>query len=157
MNKMRILIIDDNEAIHESFAKIFAERNENKEMLELSRSLFENTTTNIKEESEIAIELNSAYQGQEGVEMVQKSIQDHMPYVLAFVDIRMPPGLDGIETIAKIWELDPNIKMVICTAHSDYALDDMRTKLNNSKNFLVLKKPFDVIEIQQIVHAFAPR
>ena len=51
---------------------------------------------------ETSFELDSAYQGQEGFEMVKRALAEHRPFALAFVDVRMPPGWDGIETIARM-------------------------------------------------------
>ena len=80
--------------------------------------------------------LDSAYQGQEGLALVQQSIQDHQPYAVAFVDIRMPPGWDGVETTQKLWEVDPNLQVVICTAYSDYSWDELISKVGNSDRLL---------------------
>lgn len=64
-------------------------------------------------------------------------------YAMAFVDMRMPPGWDGIETIEKIWAIYPDLQMVICTAYSDYTLEDMIARLGQTDRFVLLKKPFD--------------
>src|SRR5262249_49740759 len=75
------------------------------------------------------------------------------PYAMAFVDVRMPPGWDGIETIGRIWEVDPEVQIVVCTAYADYSWEEMRAKVGHPDNLLVLKKPFDNIEVQQLAHA----
>jgi PAS domain S-box-containing protein len=72
---------------------------------------------------------------------------------MAFVDVRMPPGWDGIETISHLWEADPDLQVVICTAYSDYDLDQIVAKLGLTDKFLVLKKPFDTIEVLQLANA----
>ena len=63
--------------------------------------------------------MESAYQGVEGVQLLRQALEKGEPYAMAFVDMRMPPGIDGIETIIKLWELDSDLQVVICTAHSD--------------------------------------
>jgi CheY-like chemotaxis protein len=95
-------------------------------------------------------ELTSAYQGQEGLDLAQKAVQAGLPYATAFVDVRMPPGFDGIETTARIWQIDPALEIVICTAYSDYSWDDLSSKLNHSDKFLILKKPFEIEEVLQL-------
>ena len=89
--------------------------------------------------------------------MVQQALAEKRPYAMAFVDVRMPPGWDGVETIARIWEVDPSVQIVVCTAYSDYAWDDMRAKVGQPDSMLVLKKPFDNIEVQQIAHALTKK
>ncbi len=62
----------------------------------------------------------------------------------------MPPGIDGLETIKQMWALDPAIQVVICTGHSDYSWNEIRERLRACDRFLILKKPFDSSEIQQM-------
>src|SRR5438094_9421360 len=79
------------------------------------------------------------------------------PYAMAFVDVRMGPGWDGIETTAKLWEAYPDLQVVICTAHSDYSWDDMVAKLGYSERLVILKKPFDNVEVQQLANALTQK
>jgi PAS domain S-box-containing protein len=72
---------------------------------------------------------------------------------MALVDVRMPPGWDGVETIGRLWRVDPHLQAVICTAYSDYSWTDIVRRLGNSDNLLILKKPFDNIEVIQLAHA----
>ena len=67
----------------------------------------------------------------------------------------MPPGWDGVETFQEIWQVDPYIQMVICTAYSDYSWDETIKKLGESENLLILKKPFDVIEVRQLAYSLS--
>jgi PAS domain S-box-containing protein len=69
----------------------------------------------------------------------------------------MPPGWDGIETIARIWEVDPELQIVVCTAYADYSWEEMRAKVGQPDSLLVLKKPFDNIEVQQVAHALTKK
>ena len=97
--------------------------------------------------------VDSAFQGEEALEMVQKSELQNAPYSLVFMDIRMPPGWDGIETIRRIWEQYPHIEMVICTAYSDYSWEEILNKIGNSDLLLFLRKPFDTVAVKQMALA----
>jgi two-component system, sensor histidine kinase and response regulator len=77
-------------------------------------------------------------------------LQENHPYAMAFVDVRMPPGWDGVETTAKIWQKYPDLQVVICTAYSDYSWEEMLKKLGYSDRLIILKKPFDNIEVLQL-------
>ncbi len=101
--------------------------------------------------------MESAYQGEEGVELVRAALDKGQPYAMAFVDMRMPPGMDGLETIIKLWELDSDLQVVICTAHSDYGWHDLQAKLGSSDRLLILKKPFDIIEVRQMAEALCAK
>src|SRR3989442_8479086 len=87
---------------------------------------------------------------------VQADLTDN-PYLLAFVDVRMPPGMDGIRTIKKIWEHVPGLPCVICTAFSDYNWEDISIHLGGSGNLYILKKPFDAVEVLQMAQAIAEK
>jgi len=98
-------------------------------------------------------DIDSAYQGQEGLALVEKSLIEQRPYSMAFVDVRMPPGWDGIETIQHIWKCHPDLQVVICTAYSDHSWDEIIRRLGKSDSLLILKKPFDNVEVLQLAHA----
>jgi len=152
----RILVIDDNAAIHQDFKKIFeAPSNASSKLNGYEAALFGSSAEAVVRRP--VFEIDSAYQGAEGVEMAGQALQDGRPYAMAFVDVRMPPGLDGIETTAKLWEIYPDLQIVICTAFSDYSLDDMLAKLGHSDRFVILKKPFDNVEVLQLAIALTEK
>src|ERR1700744_3558049 len=143
----RILVIDDNPAIHEDFRKILCKPKASGELADAEAALFGEETAPIKMPE---FQIDSAYQGQEGLAMIEQSLQEGRPYAMAFVDVRMPPGWDGVESTAKIWEKYPDLQVVICTAYSDYSWEEMLKKLGYSDRLVILKKPFDNIEVLQL-------
>ena len=146
----RILTIDDNPAIHEDFRKLFAGQRQTSVEFDRLESAVLGGTSHFSLAQ--PFELESANQGQEGLEKVKAAMAADRPFALAFVDVRMPPGWDGLETIEQLWKVDPELQVVICTAYSDHSWDDIRKFLGNSDGLLVLKKPFDAIEALQIAH-----
>jgi two-component system sensor histidine kinase/response regulator len=151
----RILVVDDNEAIHQDFRKILQCDPEIDSGLSESRAaLFGEVAAPAARQT---FEIDSAFQGEEGLELVLRALAENRPYSLAFVDVRMPPGWDGIETIARIWERDSDVQVVICTAYSDYSWNEMLEKLGQSDRLVVLKKPFDNIEVQQLASALTEK
>ena len=151
----RILVIDDNRAIHEDFRKILAPIAENKTSLAAAEfALFGETPL---AQSELTFEIDSAFQGQEGLAFIHRALEEKRPYAMAFVDVRMPPGWDGIETIARIWKEYPDLQVVVCTAYSDYSWEEMVEKLGHSDRLVILKKPFDNIEVLQLANALTEK
>src|SRR5215475_5694706 len=151
----RILIVDDNESIHSDFHNILCPDDVDQTTVnEMEAVLFEETA---QPERPNSFELDSAFQGKEGLEMVKKALEEGRPYAMAFVDVRMPPGWDGIETIARIWQVDPDLQIVVCTAYADYSWEEIRAKVGQPDSLLVLKKPFDNIEVQQLAHALTKK
>ena len=146
----RILIVDDNAAIHEDFKKILApEAADSQAIDDLESLIFGDAAP----ETQTHFELAHAHQGQEALVRVEKSLADGQPFAMAFVDIRMPPGWDGIETITRLWAVNPELQVVICTAYSDYGWDSITQRLGSSDSLVILKKPFDHVEALQLAHA----
>ncbi|MDE3068777.1 MAG: response regulator [Verrucomicrobiota bacterium] len=148
MNK--ILIIDDNPTIHQDIRKILCPPESDPQFSELEAELFD-APPETKTKAEFQVD--SAFQGQEGFAKVRQALAEGAPYALAFVDVRMPPGWDGIETIRHIWDQYPELQVVICTAYSDRSWTDITRVLGCSDNLAILKKPFDNIELLQLAHA----
>lgn len=150
----RILIIDDNEAIHADFRKIFASGTAASELDELESELFGPVA---KKHAQADFAIESATQGQQGYQMACSAKAAGKPYSVAFVDVRMPPGWDGIETIARIWEVYPDLQVVICTAFSDYSWDEMLAKIGTSDRVVLLRKPFEKIEVLQLAQTLTKK
>ena len=151
----RILIIDDNPSIHADFRKILCPTNADDGKLKgMEEALFDEFQPSIEA---VTFQLDSAYQGKDGLAMVKQSLEENRPYAMAFVDVRMPPGWDGVETISRIWEVFPQLQIVVCTAYSDYSWEELRLKVGQPDNLLVLKKPFDNVEVQQLAHALTKK
>lgn len=150
----RILIVDDNQAIHRDFDKILGAAPEPAAALAgIESLLFGDAPAAESERARYALEFAS--QGQEGVEHVRRAVAGGRPFAIAFIDMRMPPGWDGLETIERLWEVDPDVQVVICSAHSDYDWNDVVARLGQTDRLLVVKKPFEPIEVLQCASALA--
>jgi two-component system, cell cycle sensor histidine kinase and response regulator CckA len=144
----RILVIDDMPAIHEDFRKILIPaRDQSPELAQLEAAFM---GPRVARRRRTKFTIDGALRGEEGLAMVQESLAQGRPYVLAFVDVRMPSGWDGIETIARLRKVDPAIQVVICTAYSDYSWEQMVDRLGQTDGLLILKKPFDTLEVLQL-------
>jgi diguanylate cyclase len=157
----RILIVDDNRAIHEDYRKILAggasaplvwdPGSDGAPMTDLERKLYGEAGRPCPAALEFRVD--SAYDGQEALRLVEQAAAEQFPYCLAFVDMRMPPGWDGLETIQWLWAADPRLQVVICAAHSGYNWKQITERLGQSHRLLLLKKPFEPIEALQFAHA----
>jgi two-component system NtrC family sensor kinase len=151
----RILVIDDNPAIHEDYCKVFRPADATASALDAAENaMFGDIPVALEGP---AYEIDSAYQGESGLSMARHALASGRPYAMAFVDMRMPPGWDGVETTLRLWEACPDLQVVICTAYSDYAWNDMLDRLGRTDRLLVLKKPFDQIEVLQLGHAMTEK
>ncbi|MFD2271711.1 response regulator [Undibacterium arcticum] len=145
----RILVIDDTPSIHQDFQKILGSDRDSEAALASSEAALFGDAPTVRQ----AFELDSAYQGQEALAMVICALAENRPYAMAFIDMRMPPGWDGVETIERLWQVDPQLQIALCTAYSDYSWETMSERLELGDRLLILKKPFDNIEIRQMANA----
>lgn len=151
----RILVIDDNPDIHADFRKILAAPSRRDSAMDAAEASLFGSGEPVRPEA--AFILADAASGQEGLRMVMQARAEGRPYALAFVDMRMPPGWDGLETITRLWTADPELQLVICTAYSDYSWQDIFARVGASDRLLILKKPFDVVEVLQIAHTLSEK
>jgi len=153
----RILIVDDNPAIHADVRKILCPPVSvtAQALDDFEAELLGSAPAPVRKVA--AFEVDSAHQGQEGLELLKQAVAAGRPYAMAFVDVRMPPGWDGVETTIELWKVAPDLQVVICTAYSDYSWDDMLAKLGSSDRLLILKKPFDTIEVLQLANSLTEK
>ena len=119
----RILLVDDNAHIHEDFRRVLGKRSGDDELEALGAELFGDSAP--PTERSAGFELESAFQGEEALGKVVASLAAGQPYALAFVDVRMPPGWDGVKTTSEMLKTDPNLSIVICSAYSDHTWEEM--------------------------------
>jgi len=150
----RILLIDDMPSIHDDFRKILASPEPAPDELdEDEAALFGSTALPAPH----TFELDSAFQGREGAARVEAALQEGRPYAMAFVDMRMPPGWDGVETIEQLWRIDPRLQVVICTAYADHPWEEVLARLDVRDRLLVVKKPFDMVEVSQLARTLTAK
>ena len=144
----RILVIDDDPAICNVYKRVLSpkRRPANSSLSQMAQLLYPE-----REENRMpAFSVDAAFQGKNGFDMVTASIEKRTPYAVAFIDIRMPPGWDGMETARRIREIDPDIEIVIVTAYSDRSGHEIVRAVGSPEKLLFLRKPFDAEEIFQL-------
>ena len=151
----RVLIVDDNRSIHGDFRKILSSDPEADSAIDAAEAALFGGPNPLSPATRFQVD--SAYQGQEGIDFVQQARADGRPYALAFVDVRMPPGMDGVETTQGIWAIDPDVQIVLCTAYSDTSWEEMLEKIGHNDQMLILKKPFDAVEAFQLAQALTEK
>jgi diguanylate cyclase len=151
----RVLIIDDNASIHDDFRAILAPAEEPGTLAAARAAIFQVEVP--APAPSPRFEVVSAMQGAEGLDAVSAARACGRPFAVAFVDMRMPPGWDGLETIQRLWDEDPALQVVICTAYSDHSWKQIALTLGLTDRLLILKKPFDAAEVVQMATAMTEK
>ena len=145
----RVLIADDQEEIHNDFEEMLAPISAKRATDDLACAFVSETDTAFLPQ----FELFHATSGEEACEMVKTGKERNAPFAMAYVDVRMPPGTDGIETVRRIREFEQDIEIVIMTAYSDKTLPEIVNDMQLLHKLLYIRKPFSREEIQQITLA----
>jgi two-component system sensor histidine kinase/response regulator len=144
-----VLVVDDNQAIHHDVRTLLSSNGGPDDLDALASEVL---GTECEQNAALPVyHLDSAYQGEDAVLAVRQGLDVGHLYALALVDMRMPPGWDGVKTIQRIWELDSDMQITICSAYSDYAWEDIVHELGVSDKLLFLRKPFDPYALRQLV------
>ncbi|MBW2037830.1 MAG: response regulator, partial [Deltaproteobacteria bacterium] len=147
----RILIVDDDPGVRATYQSILSAR-DSENIVAKGADLFGEPAPSIQSAPGKEYDLSLASRGEEGVSLVEKAMEEKKPFAAAFVDMKMP-GIDGAETARQIWAIDPRIKIVIVTAYSEYAPDDI-IRVTGRDDLFYLRKPFNPEEIRQFARAF---
>jgi two-component system, NtrC family, sensor kinase len=149
INRYRILIIDDDPGIRETYREILADR-ETDELLIRGTALFEKGTQPVRTDC-CHYKLDLEARGEEGIAVVRESIRENQPIALIFIDMAIS-GMNGAETARHIWSIDDSIKIVFVTAFSEYTPDQIISEIGRDDVFY-LRKPFNSDEIRQFAKA----
>ena len=155
----RILVVDDNESIHEDFRKILNTHriNGSKDLTKIEKELFDEEDHPGSITEGLSYRIDSAFQGQDAIDLIDRAAQDSDPFALVLMDVRMPPGINGIETIERIWTRHPYVEMVIVTAFSDYTWENILQTVGRTDRLMFLRKPFDPITVKQMALALTKK
>ncbi|MBF0357795.1 MAG: hybrid sensor histidine kinase/response regulator [Magnetococcales bacterium] len=137
----QILAIDDDVEILNTYQGMLEAKPRRQSLLHSLADIPDN-------EPEISFDLTVAHNGLDGIQQVKRSLEINKPFAMALVDMRMPPGPDGLETAIALRKLDSRIYIILVTAYTDHSTDTIQKRIH--KNVLIMKKPVSKDEIRQL-------
>jgi diguanylate cyclase (GGDEF)-like protein len=150
----RILVVDDDALLIKEYLRCLGEDYEpdsaTSTLSELEKVLFGDDTD---ETGAARFSVESRNQGEAAVEAVKQAIAAHQPYSIVFIDIRMPPGIDGIEAAKRIRALDPDVNIVVVTGSMSAEVDNLDAEVPPADKIFFFKKPFHAAECRQLAAA----
>ena len=152
----RVLIVDDQAAIHSDFQEILS-KTSGKMASNTFAEMFLPADAKRTTAALPTFELWHASSGDEAYQIVKAAQEAGRPFAVAFIDIRMPPGMDGIETIRRIRKFEKNLEIVIMTAYTDKPLHEIVKNMELLHKLLYIRKPVGRVEIQQLTLSLVER
>ena len=152
----RVLIVDDQDEIHIDFQEILSAKNRQTASDDLAEAFLPGSSQSSRTHLP-SFELSHASSGTEAYEIVKAATASNRPFAVAYIDIRMPPGIDGVETIRRIRAFEKNLEIVIMTAYTDKPLHEIVTNMELLHKLLYIRKPVAKEEIQQITAALVEK
>ena len=150
-NPKRLLVIDDSEAIHTDFRRILTDEPlKSRGELDLMADALFGPEAAGSSVGKTVVEVDSAYQGEEGVARVREALAAGRPYALVFLDYRMPPGWNGAETLRHLRQVAPTLPVVLCSAYSDYSWAELQAEFGASWLLRQLHKPFNRQQVREL-------
>lgn len=153
----RILVADDEPAMLDAYQRSLVEllRTSTAPSHSLEDELFADEASKAPSAAPWHYELVAVSQGEAAIQAVARAREEGKPFAVAFLDVRMPPGIDGVEAAARIRAISGDVNIVIVTAYSDTDLRTIGERVRPAENLFYLTKPFHPLEIQQFAHALA--
>lgn len=149
----RVLVVDDQREIHQDFEEMLTPGLTGSSTDDLAEAF----APEVDESFLPKFQLLHARGGSEAYDIVKAAIEADDPIAVAYIDIRMPPGMDGIETTRRIRTVDTNIEIVLMSAYTDKSLSDIVREMELLHKLLYIRKPFAREEIQQITLSLAEK
>ena len=144
VHSYRLLAVDDEEAILGLYREILAPDDGPDDDLDLEPLL-------------PRFELSLCGQGEQAVEAVRQAVSEGRPFSVAILDVRMPPGQDGVWTAERIRELDPDIEIVIVSAYSDVDTRELNRRVTPPDKLLYIQKPLHPEELRQLAKSLCAK
>jgi len=150
----RVLVVDDDALLIGEYVRCLGEDFEpdvnTATLSDLEKVLFGEETD---EHGAARFEVHSRNQGEAAVAAVKAAIAQGRQYAIVFIDIRMPPGMDGIEAAKQIRQLDPNVNIVVVTGSESPEPENLGKKIPPADKIFFFKKPFHGLECRQLAAA----
>ena len=166
MKKMpiRVLVADDEAEVRDAYRQILLDADMSSETAvfhNLRERLFSKNMPDPMAKGPVSADTTFAPVFCEGAEAAVAAVRDALgaddPFAVVFLDMRMPPGRDGVWAAARIRELDPAVEIVLCTAYSDVDPRDIGGMVPPEEKLSYLQKPFHPHEIRQMTISLASK
>lgn len=150
-DSIRVLIADDDEHILSAYREAFGEGESTQQMRTLdalSAELFEPMEY---DHDDTHFDVVACNQGDDAISLAREAADHGTPFDVIILDVRMPPGIDGVEAGSQIRELDPDVEIVFVTGYSDVPLEELQRRVPPPMKLHYFSKPLSFTQLAQDV------
>ena len=144
---IRVLIADDDEHILDAYKDAFSERDPTREMKALDALAAELFDPEVENVDEPHFDVVACSQGDDAISLAEKAADAGDPFDVVILDVRMPPGIDGVEAGSQIRKLDPDVEIVFVTGFSDVPLEELQRRVPPPMKLHYFSKPLSFIQL----------
>ena len=148
---IKVLIADDDEYVLECYREAFTQTDSTREMRALDALSAELFAIDTAPEAEPKFELTACSQGADAITLAKEAANDGHPFDVVILDVRMPPGIDGVETGSQIREMDDDVEIVIVSGYSDISMDELQRRVPPPMRLHYFSKPLSFSQLAQDV------
>lgn len=154
---IRLLVADDDVNVLRCYQKAFASPQASSgeaTLASLSNELF---GVEGERPQQPVFDIVACSQGDEAVERVIEAAERRLPFDAVILDIRMPPGINGLEAGRSIRKLDPHVPIVFVSGYADVSKDELMQSVLPASRLHYFRKPLSFSglahDVAEIVYA----
>lgn len=150
---IKVLIADDDEYVLKCYREAFTEPESTRELRALDALSAELFDSRSAPQQEIRFEVTACSQGADAISLAQQAANDGQPFDVVILDVRMPPGIDGVEAGSQIRRIDADVDIVFVSGYSDLPLAELRRRVPPPLRLHYFRKPLSFTRLAQDVAA----
>lgn len=146
-DNIRVLVADDDESILAAYREAFSDKESTQEIKALNTLAAELFEPELINDDELHFDVVACSQGDDAVSLAERAAADGDPFDVVILDVRMPPGIDGVEAGSAIREMDPDVEIVFVTGFSDVPLEELRRRVPPPMKLHYFNKPLSLTRL----------
>ena len=148
---IKVLVADDDERVIECYREAFGSVEPTQHMRALNALAAELIDTTGDLESTPKFEVVTCNQGADAIEAAATACDAGEPFDVVILDVRMPPGIDGVEAGSQIRKHDPDVEIVFVSGYSDVPFEELQRRVPPPMHLHYFHKPLSFAQLAEDV------
>ena len=148
---IRVLVADDDENVLDCYREAFGDDDHTDQMKMLDALAAELFDADDNIENHPKFDIVACNQGDDAIKVAEAAREQGEPFDVVILDVRMPPGIDGVEAGSQIRQLDPDVEIVFVTGYSDIAFEELQRRVPPPMHLHYFNKPLSFTQLAEDV------